>query len=136
MRPHILIINDDIRLCETRKLLLESCGATVSTACGDASEVREKLKKSLDLVLVDSTNVGSARAEQLCQLVKKTMPSSPIALLAKPELGLSAKLSADHLILRTGTRQMLVEINELLDERLDVNLWESKYGHADKGSLL
>jgi hypothetical protein len=117
-------------------MLLESCGARVFTACGEASEVKEKLQNHLDLVLIDSTNVGFARGEQLCHLVKVVTPSRCVALLAKPEMGLAEKSSADHLILRSGARQMLVEINELLGERLDVNLWESKYRHADNGSLL
>jgi response regulator RpfG family c-di-GMP phosphodiesterase len=123
--PIILIINDDIRLCRTRKMLLESCGAKVLTACGEPSEMKEKLQNSLDLVLIDSTNVGFARGEELCGLVKSEKPSRCVALLATPEMGLVENSLADHIIFRTGTRQMLVEINELIGERMDVNLWET-----------
>jgi CheY-like chemotaxis protein len=136
MQPVILIINDDIRLCKTRKMLLESCGAKVFTACGEPSEVREKLQNSLDLVLIDSTNVGFARGEQLCGLVKSETPSRCVALLAKPEMGLIEKSSADHVILRAGTRQMLVQINELLGERLNVNLWETNKANAHTSFVL
>ncbi len=136
MKPSILIVNDDIRLCETRKMLLESCGAKVFTACSHPSDVAEKLRLPLDLVLIDSTNVGLARGEHLCNIIKSVDSSRCVAILAKPEIGTFETTSADRLIMRSGPRQMLVEINELLDERLDINLWESKLTHGDQGSLV
>ena len=136
MRPKILFVNDDIHLCATRKMLFESCGATVYTACGDRSDVEKSLQHPLDLVIIDSTNVGYERGEQLCSLVKQVAPSLGVALLAKPESGLPEKSSADHLVLRTGPRQMLVRINELLGERLDVNLWKLKSKHVNEGFIV
>ena len=136
MKPVILIVNDDERLCETRKMLLESCGAEVYTACGRADDIAHKLQYSLDLVLIDSTNVGLKRGEQLCRMVKAYDNSRCVAMLARPETGVAADAIADHLILRTGPRQMLVEINELLKDRLDINLWKSSSRHGDQGSLV
>jgi CheY-like chemotaxis protein len=136
MKPTILIVNDDPHLCETRRVLLESCGAEVYTACSRPSDVEEKLRRPLDLVLIDSTNVGLALGEQVCHRVKSLTPSRCVVILAKPESGLAEKTSADHLIIRAGPRQMLVEINELLDDRLDVNLWDPGMKHGDKGPVV
>ncbi len=134
MRPSILIVNDDERLCATRRLLLESCGAKVYTACGRASKVREELGHELDLVLIDSTNVGMARGEQLCDLVKSVSTLHCVALLAAVELGMAEPANADFLIPRSGPRELLVRTNELLDRRLDINLWESTTKHGNNGT--
>ena len=136
IKPTILIVNDDVRLCETRKLLLENCGAEVVTACTHPSDLVEKLRLPLDLVLIDSTNVGFVQGEYICNAVKTLNASRCVAILAKPELGVNESTSADRLILRTGPRQMLVEINELLGERLDVNIWDTSTTHGDQGSLV
>jgi len=118
MKPTILIVNDDLQLCEIRKLLLENCGAEVSMACGDASDLVEKLRQPLDLVLIDSTNVGFSRGEELCHIVKSFGFTTRVAMLATPELGIPESTCTDRLILRTGPRLMLRKINELVDDRL------------------
>lgn len=51
--PGILIVNDDLRLCDARKLL-ESCGAKVYTACGQPSHVEGKLTSDLALAMVST----------------------------------------------------------------------------------
>ncbi len=122
--------------CETRRLLLEHCGAKVYTACGQPGDIEGKLAAALDLVLIDSTNVGLQRGEELCHVVKSVDPSRCVAMLATPDTGVGANTRADHLILRTGPRQMLVEINELLHDRLNVNLWESSTRHGDQSPLV
>ena len=51
--PGILIVNDDLRLCDARKLL-ESCEAMVYTACCQPSHVDEKLTSDLALAMVST----------------------------------------------------------------------------------
>lgn len=131
-RPRILILNDDRRLLETRKMLLQDCGAEVFTARGSEESLRATLNDPVDLVLIDATNVGLEHGEKLCALVKSLRPPECIALLVKPEIGIPTETIADRVIHRTGPRRMLVEINELLDGRLDVELWEKKADDEDE----
>ena len=131
-RPRILILNDDRRLLETRKMLLQDCGAEVFTARGSEESVRATLNDPVDLVLIDATNVGLEHGEKLCGLVKRLRPSERIALLIKPEIGIPTETMADRVIHRSGPRRMLVEINELLNGRLDVELWEKGADDEDE----
>lgn len=131
-RPRILILNDDRRLLETRKMLFEGCGAEVFTARGSEESVRATVNDPVDLVLIDATNVGLEHGEKLCRMVKSLRLAECIALLIKPELGIPTETMADRVIHRTGPRRMLVEINELLHGRLDVELWEKRADDEDE----
>ncbi|WP_263377549.1 response regulator [Granulicella paludicola] len=131
-KPRILVINDDRVLIETRRMLLEDSGAIVFTACGSEEAVRETLKDPADLVLIDATNVGLAQGEKLCGIVKTLRPSECVAMLVSPELDIPSHTLADRVIYRSGPRRILVELNEFLDGRLDVDLWEGKQLHEDE----
>jgi CheY-like chemotaxis protein len=126
LKPQILVINDDRSLLATRQMLLESCGAEVFTAAGTEEALREALKDPVDLAIIDATNVGLEHGETLCRIIKNIHPSKCVALLIEPEMGLPNHTLADRIIPRTGPRRMLVEINELLGGRLDLNLWEGR----------
>jgi hypothetical protein len=130
--PRILIINDDRKLLETRRLLLEDCGAEVFTARGSEEALRDTLHDPVDLVLVDGTNVGFEQGEKLCAIVKSLRPSEYLALLVNPELGIPAHTIADRVIFRSGPRRILVEINEVLGGRLNLALWEDKDEHENE----
>jgi CheY-like chemotaxis protein len=125
-QPSVLVINDDKSLLNSRRMLLEDCGAKVFTARGVEEAIRETLHDPVDLVVIDVTNVGLEHGVMLCDLVKGIHPSQCVALLVKPEMGLPSSSKADRVIFRTGPRKILVEINEMLDERLDLNLWNSR----------
>jgi hypothetical protein len=125
-QPRILIINDDRALIKTRRMLLEDCGAIVFTARGSEEAVRETLHDPVDVVLIDATNVGLEQGEKLCGIVKTLRPSECVAMLVTPEIGIPSNTLADRVIYRTGPRRILVELNEVLDGRLDINLWEAK----------
>ena len=125
-QPRILVINDDRSLLNSRRLLLEDCGAKVFTARGEAEAIRETLLEPVDLVVIDVTNVGLQHGVVLCDLVKVIHPSQCIALLVKPEMGLPASSKADRVVFRTGPRRILVELNEMLDGRLNLDLWNSR----------
>src|SRR5271156_4696988 len=125
-QPSVLVINDDRSLLNSRRMLLEDCGAKVFTARGVEEAIRETLHDPVDLVVIDVTNVGLEHGVMLCDLVKAIHPSQCVALLVKPEMGLPSSSKADRVIFRTGPRKILVEINEMLDERLDLNLWNGR----------
>lgn len=125
-QPSVLVINDDRSLLNSRRMLLEDCGATVFTARGVEEAIRETLHDPVDLVVIDVTNVGLEHGVMLCELVKDIHPSQCVALLVKPEMGLPPPSTADRVIFRTGPRKILVEINEMLDERLHLNLWNGR----------
>ena len=80
--PEVLIINDDRSLLQSRRQLLESYGARVSTARGTAEAIVETILDSADLILIDATNVGPEHGAFLCGIVKRLRPSKRVALLA------------------------------------------------------
>jgi hypothetical protein len=131
-QPRILVINDDRALIETRRMLLEDCGAIVFTARGSEEAVRETLRDPVDLVVIDATNVGLEQGEKLCGIVKTLRPSDCVAMLVTPEIDIPSNTLADRVVHRTGPRRILVELNEMLDGRLDVNLWEGKHVDEDE----
>ena len=130
-QPRILVINDDRALIETRRMLLEDCGAIVFTARGSEEAVRETLNDPVDLVVIDATNVGLEQGEKLCGIVKSIRPSECVAMLVTSEIDITSNTLADRVIYRTGPRKILVELNEFLGGRLDVDLWEGKHGDED-----
>ena len=134
LRPRILVINDDHRLLESRRLLLEDWGAKVFTAKGVPEAIKETVMTPADLVLIDASNVGLEHGELLCGIVKSLRPFEPIALLVAPEMGVPSQTMADRVIYRTGPRHILVEIDEMLEGRLGVELWEGRKRYACESS--
>ncbi len=133
-QPRILVINDDEFLLKSRRMLLESVGAQVFIACGTKEAIREILLDPVDLVLIDLTNVGLEHGKALSKIVKGIHPSQMVALLVKSETQLPSDIEADHVIRRSGPRQMLVTINELLDGRLNLDLWRHRYKYEETPS--
>jgi CheY-like chemotaxis protein len=125
-KPRILVINDDRALIETRRMLLQASGAIVFTARGSAEALYETLRDSVDLVLIDATNVGVEQGEKLCDIVKSLRPSDRVAMLFAPGTDVPSNSRADRIFYRSGPRRLLVQLNELLDNRLKVNLWEGQ----------
>ena len=132
IQPRILVINDDRALIETRRMLLEDCGAIVFTARGSEEALRETVRDAVDLVLIDATNVGLEQGEKLCRIVKTMRPSECVAMLVTPEIDILSNTLADRVIYRTGPRRILVELNEILNGRLDLDLWEGKHLDEDE----
>jgi CheY-like chemotaxis protein len=121
--PAVFVINDDQSLLESRRRLLEACGATVVTACGEIMAIQEAMEQDADLILIDATNVGLEHGEKICDIIRKIRPGQLIGLLVQPEIGTPPVTSADRVIARTGPRRILVEANEMLEGRLSVDLW-------------
>jgi PleD family two-component response regulator len=122
-QPAVLVINDDQSLLESRRMLLEACGAKVLTACGEIMAIHEAIVHPVDLVLIDATNVGLEHGEKVCTVVRDIRPNQLIGLLIQTEIGTPLKTSADRVIPRTGPRRILVEANEMLEGRLNLDLW-------------
>ena len=122
-RPRILVVNDDNRLLETRRLMLEDCGAEVLTARGSVDSVREAIDEPVDLIVIDGTNVGIDHSVALCSILKQARPTECLALLITRETSIPSHIAADKVIHRDGPRRMLVELNELVGGRLEVSLW-------------
>jgi response regulator RpfG family c-di-GMP phosphodiesterase len=130
-KPKILVLNDDENLLETRRRLLESCGAQVYTGCGTRESIHAILVEPADLVLIDVTNVGLRHGEFLCETVKQMHPEQKVAILVTPEMGVPDGTRADRVIYRSGPRRILVEVNEMIQDQLDFDLWEvEKYDAA------
>ncbi len=123
-QPIVIVINDDQSLLESRRLLLESCGATVKTACGELMALQETIQQEADLILIDATNVGFEHGEKICAMVREIRPDQQIGLLVQPEIGKPENTSANRVIFRTGPRRLLMEANEMLDGRLSLDLWQ------------
>jgi CheY-like chemotaxis protein len=104
--PRVLVVNDDRRLLNSHRLLLEDCGAQVFTARGESEAIVETLTEPVDLVIIDVTNGGLQHGMVLCDLVKTIHPSQCVALLVKPEVGLPSSSRADRVIFRTGPRRV------------------------------
>lgn len=119
--PEVLIINDDRSLLQSRRQLLESCGARVTTARGMAEAIVETILDPADLILIDATNVGPEHGALLCGIVKSLRPSKSVALLVFSDTEIPANTPADRVIYRNDPRQLLMEINEMLDGRLKVD---------------
>jgi len=133
-QPRILVINDDDRLLNTRRMLLEQAGAYVIAARGIQEAVKDALTKQVDLVLIDATNVGLEHAQILSEFVKTVHPRQCVALLVAPEAGTPAQTKVDRVILRRGPRRLLTEINELIGGRFDLNFWEGQGRYEDADS--
>ena len=119
-------------MIESRRKLLEHCGAAVITARGSEEALQQTLHEPVDLVLIDATNIGVERGEKLCGLVKRHRPHECVAMLIQPELDALPDTEADRVIHRSGPGKILVEINEMLDGRLDINLWEGQGFNEDQ----
>jgi len=85
--------------------------------------IHEAIVHPGDLVLIDAINVGLEHREKIRAIVRDLRPQQLIGLLIQPEIGTPLETSADRMIPRTGPRRILAEANEMLEGRLNVDLW-------------
>lgn len=102
---------------------------------GPKRAIRETLERPVDLVLIDATNVGLEKGALFCEIVKRLRPSETVALLVLPETSISSETMADRIILRAGPRSFLVEVDEILGGRLDIDLWRGERQDADENRM-
>ena len=107
MANKILVVDDDLNICELLKLYLENEGYTVFTANDGQEAVNTFQAKSPDLVLLDIM-LPKMDGWQVCREIRKTSSAPIIMLTAKGEtfdkvLGL--ELGADDLPCCHGARR-------------------------------
>ncbi len=118
MKPRILVIGDDQALLHSRKLLLESSGAEVVTACGPIEARAVTSARGFHLALIDVTDMGIERGEVLCTLSKDNDPKLPVAFLVAPEMGVITPVNGDYILYRDGPKNMLLEIWMILEQTM------------------
>tara|TARA_B100001013_G_C24607971_1_gene441892 strand:- start:938 stop:1624 length:687 start_codon:yes stop_codon:yes gene_type:complete len=116
--PHILIVDDDIRILELIKSYLNKNNFRVSTA-KNASDAREKLDSlEFDLLIIDIMMPGENGLEFTSSL-KKTNLNNPILLLSalgnsKDRINGLEKGADDYLPKPFEPKELLLRINNLL----------------------
>ena len=98
----ILVVDDDLNICELLKLYLETDGYTVFTANDGEAAVEQFQNKTPDLVLLDIM-LPKMDGWQVCREIRKTSSAPIIMLTAKGEtfdkvLGL--ELGADDYVVK------------------------------------
>lgn len=92
----ILIVDDDSRLCETGKLLLESQGYEVHVA-GDGFEALIALKRSLPDIIISDLSMPNMNGFELLSVVRRRFPTIPVIVISGEfaELTLPESVLAD-----------------------------------------
>lgn len=80
VRPTVLIVDDERRMCRSLEILLREEGPYNTLIATDYYEALEKFETSVDLVLTDLTMPGKDGIEVL-RAVKKEKPSVPVILM-------------------------------------------------------
>ncbi|MCR5207841.1 MAG: response regulator transcription factor [Eubacterium sp.] len=127
----ILVVDDDLNICELLKLYLESEGYTVFTANDGAAAVETFQSKAPDLVLLDIM-LPKMDGWQVCREIRKTSGAPIIMLTAKGEtfdkvLGL--ELGADDYVVKPfDAKEVMARIKAVLRRTKG----ETEAGEAEK----
>jgi DNA-binding response OmpR family regulator len=117
MANKILVVDDDLNICELLKLYLENEGYTVFTANDGIKAVAEFSNKTPDLVLLDLMLPGMD-GWQVCREIRKTSSTPIIMLTAKGEtfdkvLGL--ELGADDYVVKPfDAKEVMARVKAVL----------------------
>lgn len=113
----ILVVDDDLNICELLKLYLENDGYTVVTANDGEAAVNQFQSKSPDLVLLDIM-LPKMDGWQVCREIRKTSSAPIIMLTAKGEtfdkvLGL--ELGADDYVVKPfDAKEVMARVKAVL----------------------
>jgi DNA-binding response OmpR family regulator len=126
----ILVVDDDLNICELLKLYLENDGYTVITANDGQAAVEQFLNKTPDLVLLD-VMLPKMDGWQVCREIRKTSSAPIIMLTAKGEtfdkvLGL--ELGADDYVVKPfDAKEVMARVKAVLRRtKGDVEAQESE----------
>ena len=117
MSDKILVVDDDLNICELLKLYLENDGYTVFIANDGAEAVNTFQNKTPDLVLLDIM-LPKMDGWQVCREIRKTSSAPIIMLTAKGEtfdkvLGL--ELGADDYVVKPfDAKEVMARIKAVL----------------------
>ena len=113
----ILVVDDELNICELLKLYLENEGYTVFTANDGQAAVTAFQQKAPDLVLLDIM-LPKMDGWQVCREIRKTSSAPIIMLTAKGETDdkvAGLKNGADDYITKPfGTEELLARIRAVL----------------------
>jgi len=113
----ILVVDDDLNICELLKLYLENDGYTVFTANDGEAAVEQFQNKTPDLVLLDIM-LPKMDGWQVCREIRKTSDAPIIMLTAKGEtfdkvLGL--ELGADDYVVKPfDAKEVMARVKAVL----------------------
>ena len=117
MSTKILVVDDDVNICELLKLYLENDGYTVFVANDGQEAVNTFLSKSPELVLLDIM-LPKMDGWQVCREIRKTSSAPIIMLTAKGEtfdkvLGL--ELGADDYVTKPfDAKEVMARVKAVL----------------------
>ncbi len=124
MKNKILIVDDDINICELLRLYLEKEGFETIVANDGEQAVQSALKNSPDLILLDIM-LPKLDGWQVCREIRKTMETPIIMITAKGEVFdkiLGLELGADDYVTKPfDTKEVVARVKAVLRRSNDKN---------------
>lgn len=124
MKQKILIVDDDVNICELLRLYLEKEGYDTVCAYDGEQAVAAALKETPDLILLDIM-LPKFDGWQVCREIRKTMETPIIMITAKGEVFdkiLGLELGADDYITKPfDTKEVMARVKAVLRRTADKN---------------
>lgn len=117
MKNKILIVDDDVNICELLRLYLQKEGYDTLIANDGAEAVKLALKETPDLILLDIM-LPSLDGWQVCREIRKTLETPIIMITAKGEVFdkiLGLELGADDYVTKPfDTKEVVARVKAVL----------------------
>ncbi len=117
MKNKILIVDDDVNICELLRLYLQKEGYDTLIANDGAEAVKIALKETPDLILLDIM-LPSLDGWQVCREIRKTLETPIIMITAKGEVFdkiLGLELGADDYVTKPfDTKEVVARVKAVL----------------------
>lgn len=133
MKNKILIVDDDVNICELLRLYLEKEGYETVVANDGEQAVESALKHSPDLILLDIM-LPKLDGWQVCREIRKTMETPIIMITAKGEVFdkiLGLELGADDYVTKPfDTKEVVARVKAVLrrsNDKTKKQISEVKY---------
>ena len=124
MKSKILIVDDDLNICELLRLYIEKEGFETIVANDGEQAVDMALKNHPDLILLDIM-LPKLDGWQVCREIRKTMETPIIMITAKGEVFdkiLGLELGADDYVTKPfDTKEVVARVKAVLRRRNDKN---------------
>ena len=134
----ILVVDDDLNICELLRLYLEKDGYTVAIANDGVTAVTMFQEESPDLVLLDIM-LPRLDGWQVCREIRKFSDNPIIMLTAKGEVFdkvLGLELGADDYVVKPfDTKEIIARVKAVLRRAAKNPVDEIKEVHYDKLSI-
>ncbi len=134
----ILVVDDDLNICELLRLYLEKDGYTVAIANDGVTAVTMFQEESPDLVLLDIM-LPRLDGWQVCREIRKFSDNPIIMLTAKGEVFdkvLGLELGADDYVVKPfDTKEIIARVKAVLRRAAKNPVDEVKEVHYDKLSI-